>query len=105
MNLRVIPRMNLRMILRMILRIKILSYHSAQRYAIRQTLWAALNVLKNEDPEIRWEISEVKDWAGIERYTPVLSAPSIVINEKLVSVGRFPSKQELLGWLRAAMEE
>jgi hypothetical protein len=95
----------LQMDLQMMLRIKILSYHSAQRYAIRQTLWAALNVLKNNKPEVRWEISEVKDWVGIERYTPVLSAPSIVINEKLVSVGRFPSKQELLTLLQSATEE
>jgi hypothetical protein len=86
------------------LHIKILSIHSAQRYAIRQTLRVALNLLKNEYPEAQWEISELKDWAGIEQYTPVLSAPSLVINEKLVCVGRFPSKQELLGWLQYATE-
>jgi glutaredoxin-related protein len=54
--------------LRMIHCIKILSYHSTQRYAIRQTLWATLNVLKNENPEVRWEISEVKDWAAGDQH-------------------------------------
>jgi hypothetical protein len=89
----------------LIIYIKILSYHSAQRYAIKQTLWAALRVLKNETPEVQLEVSEVKDWEGIEKYTPVLSAPSLVVNERLVSVGRFPSKQETLTWLRQALEE
>jgi hypothetical protein len=85
--------------------LKILSYHSAQRYAVRQTVVAAQRVLRNEHPELKINITELKDWVHIEEYTPVLSAPSLVVNEKLMCVGRFPSKQEVLCWLTGAMEE
>ena len=85
--------------------LKILGYHSAQRYALRQTVVAAQRILQHEYPELTIEITELKGWEDIEKYTPVLSAPSLVVNEKLECVGRFPSKQEVLGWLRSAIEE
>jgi len=85
--------------------VKILGYHSAQRYAVRQTLQAVQRILQSEYPDLKLVIKEVKDWEHIEQYTPVLSAPSLVVNEKLVCVGRFPSKQEMSGWLRSAIEE
>lgn len=85
--------------------LKILSYHSAQRYAVRQTVVAAQRDIKNIYPDLKIEIMELKDWVNIEKYTTVLSAPSLVVNEKLVCVGRFPPRQEVLGWLRSAIEE
>ena len=85
--------------------LKILSYHSAQRYAVRQTVVAAHRVLQNKYPGLKIVITELKDWVHIEQFTPVLSAPSLVVNEKLVCVGRFPSRQEVLGWIRSAIEE
>jgi 23S rRNA G2069 N7-methylase RlmK/C1962 C5-methylase RlmI len=85
--------------------IKILSYHSAQRYAVRQTVVAAYRVLRNEFSDLKIMIIDVKDWMHIEEYTPVLSAPSLVVSEKLVCVGRFPSQDEVLGWLRSALTE
>ena len=85
--------------------LKILSYHSAQRYAVRQTAVAAQRVLQNEYPGLKIAITELKDWVHIEQYTPVLSAPSLVVNEKLVCVGRFPSKQEILDWMKKAIGE
>jgi hypothetical protein len=36
----------------------------------------------------------------IQRYTPVFAFPSLVVNEKLVCVGRFPSRAEVLAWIR-----
>jgi hypothetical protein len=84
--------------------LKILSYHSSQRYAVRQTVVAAQRFLHDEYPELKIAITELKDWAHIEQYTPVISAPSLVVNEKLVCVGRFPSRQEVLNWLRNALE-
>ena len=83
--------------------LKILGYQSAQRYAVRQTVVAAERVFKNEHPDLKIVITELKDWVKIEQYTPVLSAPSLVVNEKLVCVGRFPSREEVLGWLRNAV--
>jgi len=85
--------------------VKILSYHSAQRYAVRQTLVAAKRVLNVDYPELEISITELKDWVHIEQYTPVLAAPSLVVNERLVCVGRFPTRQEVIGWLSSAIEE
>jgi hypothetical protein len=83
----------------------ILGYHSAQRYSIRQTIVAAQRDIKNEYPDLKISIKELKDWAHIELYTPVLSAPSLVVNEKLVCVGRCPSRQEVLNWIRNAIQD
>ena len=83
--------------------VKILGYHSAQRYAVRQTVIAAQRDLKAEYPDQQITLSELKDWTHIEQYTCVLSAPSLVINEKLVCVGRFPSKQEVCDWMRSSI--
>jgi Thioredoxin domain len=85
--------------------VKILAYHSAQRYALRQTLVAAQRLLCADHPEVDITITELKDWMHIEQYTPVLSAPSLVVNERLVCVGRFPTKQDVLFWLRSVVEE
>jgi hypothetical protein len=85
--------------------IKILSCRSAQRYAIKQTVIAAKRDLLLEDPEAKIMITELKDWAQIEQYTLILTAPSLVVNETLVCVGRFPSRQEVLGWLKSAVEK
>jgi hypothetical protein len=85
--------------------IKILGYHPAQRYAVRQTIVAAKRGLQNEYPELKITITELIDWVHIEQYTPILSAPSLVVNEKLVCVGRFPSRDEVFGWIKNAIEE
>jgi hypothetical protein len=85
--------------------VKILSYHSAQRYAVKQTILSAQRIVKNDHPDLAVTISELKDWQQIERYTPILAAPSLVVNEKLVCRGRFPSRDEVLGWLQDALKE
>jgi hypothetical protein len=66
---------------------------------------AAQRDKKNEYPELKMVITEVKDWENIEKYTFVLSAPSLVVNDKLVCIGRFPSRQEALDWIKNAIEE
>ncbi|NJD57948.1 MAG: hypothetical protein C3F13_16905 [Anaerolineales bacterium] len=85
--------------------IKILSYHSAQRYAVRQTVLSAQRIIHDEHPDVNINIMELKDWFTIEQYTPILAAPSLVVNEKLVCAGRFPARDEVLGWLRGALAE
>jgi hypothetical protein len=84
--------------------IKILGYHSAQRYAVRQTVITAQRFVSKEYPDQVVMISELKDWIHIEQYTYVLSAPSLVENGQMVCVGRFPSKDEVLGWYKSAIE-
>ena len=47
-------------------------------------------------------ITKVTDWDGIMAYD-ILSTPGLVINEKVVSSGRIPSKAELTTWVANAL--
>jgi len=85
--------------------VKILSYKSPQRYAVKRTLIAAQNDLQNTYPHLEIAVTEVKTVPEMEQYTPVLILPSLVVNEKLVCVDRFPKKDEVIRWLRDAIEE
>ena len=85
------------------LTVKILSYKRPQRYAVRQTLLAARNVLRKAYPDFDFETVQVKTIDEMEQYTPVLILPSLVVNEKLVCVGRFPKKDEVVQWLQEAL--
>jgi hypothetical protein len=85
--------------------VKILSCRSAQRYAMRQRVVAAKRDLSENRPELNITLTELRDWANIERYTGILAAPSLVVNEALVCVGRIPTRQEVLDWLKSAIEE
>ena len=84
--------------------IKILSYKSPQRYAVRQTLIGARNELRKTHPTLEISISEVKKLAEMEEYTDVVIYPSLVINDQLVCIGRFPKKDEVIGWLQQTLE-
>jgi hypothetical protein len=83
--------------------VKILSCRSAQRYAVRQRVVAAKRDLQDEFPGLEMTIMELKDWIHIEPYTQILATPSLVVNECLVCEGRFPTRQEVLDWLRSAV--
>jgi hypothetical protein len=86
------------------IRVKILGTKSPQRYAVRRAVVAAQNSLLDEHPGQEVEITEIKDLQDIERYTAVFIYPSLVINKKLVCVGRFPKKCEILGWFQQALQ-
>jgi small redox-active disulfide protein 2 len=55
-------------------------------------------------------VNEIKADARIEKVTdptqihlyPILATPGLVINEKLVSAGRIPTKPEIIGWIKQA---
>ncbi len=82
--------------------VKILSCRSPQRYAVRQRVLAAKRDLMGLYPGLEMVIVDLKDWVHIEPYTPILVAPSLVVNDRLVCEGRFPTKQEVLDWLKDA---
>jgi hypothetical protein len=84
--------------------VKILSYKSPQRFAVKRTLLAAQNELRKSHPQLELTISEVKMLPEIEAYTAAVILPSLVVNEKLVCIGRFPKKDEIVGWLEEALE-
>jgi disulfide oxidoreductase YuzD len=59
--------------------------------------------LSQEYPDILVEIAEVRERSKIENITPVVIYPSLVVNDRLVCVGRFPSKDEILVWFHQAL--
>mgnify|MGYP002391681257 CR=1 FL=1 len=66
---------------------------------------AAKNELRKTIPGLESTVEEIKELAEIEKYTPVVILPSLVVDEKLVCVGRFPKKEEIIGWLLEAVSE
>ena len=84
--------------------VKILSLGAPERYAVRRMVMAALNELQAELPDLDVRISELNDSSEIGRYATVLVLPTLVINEKVVCSGRFPSKEAVVSWLRQAAQ-
>lgn len=85
--------------------VKILSYKRAQRYAVNRTLIAAQEVLRERYPDFEIVLTEVKDVSEMLEYTDVIILPSLVVNNKLVCVGRFPKKDEVIRWFQEAIDE
>ena len=81
-----------------IISVKILGHKRAQRYPLERAVIAA----QQELPNTTLLVEHIKTAAEIQQYTPVFSMPSLMVNEKLVCVGRFPTKVEVLSWLREA---
>lgn len=81
----------------------ILGSRTPQRYAVRRAVLAAQVALSQEYPDLLVEISEVRELAEIEKVTPVIIYPSLVVNDRLACVGRFPSKDEILIWFQQAL--
>ena len=85
--------------------VKILGYKKSQRYPIWRTLQSVQMGLEKEYPDLRLEIQEVASVDEILRYTPVIAFPSLMVDERLVCVGRFPNRDEILDWLKKAINE
>ena len=83
--------------------VKILGLKSRQRYAVRRAVLVAWNELLHEHPGSELDILELKELLEIQPYTQVFVYPSLVVNEQLVCMGRFPSKDENLIWLQQAL--
>jgi hypothetical protein len=87
------------------IQVKILSYKSPQRYAVRRTLRAAARELRATYPGLEVDIVEVIKLEEIEKYTLVLILPSLVIDGKLVCIGSFPHKDEVKDWLQKVVTD
>ncbi len=87
-----------------VIRVKVLSYRSAQQYAVQRTVRAAQALVLKDCPEVTMTIEEVRDVQDILKYTQVFVYPSLVVEEKLVCVGRFPKTEEVVAWLTNAVQ-
>lgn len=63
---------------------------------------AAQNELLGRFPDLELEVTELSDPSQIGKYAFVLVLPTLVIEEKVICSGRFPSKEEVRNWLEAA---
>lgn len=87
----------------MVLNIKVLGSGCPKCRLLKQHVHEALAVLEEELPELEATLLAVTDYQEIMQY-PVLSTPALVVNERVLSSGRVPLTQEIVGWLRAAAQ-
>lgn len=83
--------------------VKILSLGAPERYAVRRMVTAAYQDLLPQSPNLELEIIDVSDSAEIGKAAGTLVLPTLSINGKVVCSGRFPTKEEVAGWLREAV--
>jgi hypothetical protein len=84
--------------------VKILGIKTHLRYSVRRIVVAAERTLLEEYPDLELNISEINNFEEILKYTSVLIAPGLVINEKLVYDLWIPKKEQVIGWLREAIQ-
>ena len=85
--------------------VKILSLGAPERYAVRRMVTAATRDLLQQYPDLEISISDVSDSTEIGRFAFTLVMPTLVINGKVVCSGRFPTREEIGGWLREALNK
>jgi hypothetical protein len=85
--------------------VKILSYKTPQRYAVRRAVIAAQGVMSQDYPDLLVKIAEVRERSEMEKITPVVLYPSLMVNDRLVCIGRFPRKDEIVAWFQQALHE
>lgn len=87
-----------------VLQIKILGLKAQQRYIVRCVVESVLARVQKDYPYCRVVIEEVKDWETIQRYTPVMIAPALVLNDELVYNQWIPTREQVEKWLRERIE-
>ena len=85
--------------------VKILSLGTPERYAVRRLVTAAYHDILLQSPDVELETVEVSDPAEIGKYAFTLIMPTLVINEKIVCSGRFPTREEVISWLGEAVNK
>ncbi len=85
--------------------IKILSIQYPERYVVRRLVTLVYQELLTSHPDLKFEINEVSDATEIGKYSSVIILPTLVVDEKVVSSGRFPSKEEIGTWLKKVIQD
>jgi hypothetical protein len=83
--------------------VKILSLGAPERYAIRRLVTAAYQDIIRQSPGLDLETIEISNPTEIGKYAFTLIQPTLIINEKTVCSGRFPTREEVIAWLREAI--
>jgi len=86
------------------LNIKVLGPGCPNCYRVEQRAVEALEALAEEDPSLEATIQHVTDFGEIMQY-PIMATPGLVINEQVMCAGRIPRVEEIVGWLREALDE
>lgn len=88
----------------MTLKIKILGPGCPNCQRVEENAVEALEVLGEEKPELEATLQHVTNFNEIMEYD-IVSTPGLVVNEEVVCAGRVPRGEEVVGWLRAALDE
>lgn len=84
------------------LTIKVLGGGCQRCHLLEQEIKQALEVIAEAEPGLEATLQHVSDRAEYARYG-LMFTPGLVINERLVSAGRVPSREEITGWLTQAL--
>ena len=85
--------------------VKILSLGAAERYAVRRMVTAAYQDLLKQYPDLEITIRDVSESNEIGKVAFTVVLPTLVINEIVVCSGRFPTREEIGGWMREAINK
>lgn len=88
----------------MALTIKVLGPGCANCQRVEQQAVAALEALAAEDSSLEATVQHVTDFTDIMKY-PILATPGLVVNERLVCAGRIPAVEEVIDWMREALDQ
>ena len=83
--------------------VRILSLGAPERYAVRRIVTAVHQELLLQNPALELKIIDVSDSTEIGKVALLLIMPTLVINDKVVCSGRFPTREEVRNWLREAL--
>jgi small redox-active disulfide protein 2 len=83
------------------LSIKVLGPGCPNCERVEQHVMRAMELWSAEEPKVDAQLEKVTDPGRFLDYG-LLSTPGLVINGKLVSAGRIPSPDEIIGWIEAA---
>ena len=87
----------------MTLEIKILGPGCPNCHRVEENAVEALEKLSEENPSLEATVQHVTEFEEIMAYD-VLATPGLVVNEEVVCAGRIPKVNEVVEWLREALD-
>ena len=85
------------------LKIKILGPGCPNCHRVEENAVEALEKVSEENPSLEATVQHVTEFDEIMAYD-VLATPGLVVNEEVVCAGRIPKVNEVVEWLREALD-